>query len=98
MSSPSGVRGGAPADIAFFAYFRPRNASGSKKMRFSSPKYKEKVVVTVTIVTYKVAPMYGPVFACVCLSVTSGCSIEKAERIELVFGRGASFDLSYTVL
>ena len=31
MSSPSGVRGGAPTAIAFSAYFRPQNASGSKK-------------------------------------------------------------------
>ena len=31
MSSPSRVRGGAPAAVAFSAYFRPQNASGSKK-------------------------------------------------------------------
>jgi len=37
---------------------------------------------------------HGPVSAC--LSVTSQSSIETAERIEL-FGRGASFDPSYTV-
>ena len=35
---------------------------------------------------------------CVRLSVTSRCSIETDERIGLVFGVGASFDLSYTVL
>jgi len=35
---------------------------------------------------------------CVCLSVTSRSSIETAERIELVFGTGVSFHLSYTVL
>jgi len=34
----------------------------------------------------------------VCLSVTSRSSIETGERIELVFGTGASFDISYTVL
>jgi len=34
----------------------------------------------------------------VCLSVTSRCSIETAERIELVFGTQASFHPSYTVL
>ena len=34
----------------------------------------------------------------VCLSVTSRCSIETAERIELVFGMWASFHPSYTVL
>jgi len=33
-----------------------------------------------------------------CLSVRSRCSVETAERIELVFGTGASFRLSYTVL
>jgi len=33
-----------------------------------------------------------------CLSVTSRCSIETDERIELVFGMGASIDLSNTVL
>ena len=33
-----------------------------------------------------------------CLSVTSRCSIETAERIELGFGKEASFHLSYTVL
>jgi len=31
VSSPSWVRGGAPAAIAFSAYFRPQNTSGSKK-------------------------------------------------------------------
>ena len=31
------------------------------------------------------------------LSVTSQSSIETAEQIEMVFGTGASFDLSYTV-
>ena len=31
VSSPSGVRGWAPAAIAFSACFRPQNASGSKK-------------------------------------------------------------------
>ena len=35
---------------------------------------------------------------CVCLSVTSRCSIKTAERIELVFGTWASFHPSYTVL
>ena len=34
---------------------------------------------------------YGPVS--VCLSVTSWCSIETDERIELVFGTGASLHL-----
>jgi len=34
----------------------------------------------------------------VCLSVTSRCSIEIAERIELLFGTRASFHPSYTVL
>jgi len=33
----------------------------------------------------------------VCLSVTSRCSIEAAERIELVFGKRASFHLSHCV-
>jgi len=45
------------------------------------------------------------VVQCLCLagclseseSLTSRCSIKTAERIELVFGTGASFDLSYTV-
>jgi len=35
---------------------------------------------------------------CPSVSVTSRCSIETDERIGLVFGMGASFDLSYTVL
>ena len=35
---------------------------------------------------------------CPCLSVTSRSSIETVERIELVFGTGASFHPSYTVL
>jgi len=34
---------------------------------------------------------------CLCPSVTSRSSIETVERIGLVFGMGASFDLSYTV-
>jgi len=34
---------------------------------------------------------------CLCLSVTSRCSIEVVARIELVFGMGASFDQSYSV-
>ena len=45
------------------------------------------------------------VVQCLCLagclseseSLTSRCSTKTAERIELVFGMGASFDLSYTV-
>jgi len=41
---------------------------------------------------------HGPVSVCVCLSVTSRSSIETDERTGLVFGTGASFDLSYTVL
>jgi len=41
--------------------------------------------------------MYGPVSVCVCLSVTSRCSIKMDGRIELVFGTGASSDLSYSV-
>ena len=36
--------------------------------------------------------------SCVCLSVSSRSSIETAEQIELVFGIGASFHPSYTVL
>ena len=48
-----------------------------------------------------VHPRYWP-WACVCLfvslSVTSRCSVETAERIELVFGMWASFHPSYTVL
>jgi len=44
---------------------------------------------------------YGPVLS-VCLTVCvcvfkSRSSVETAERIELVFDAGASFDLSYTV-
>ena len=44
---------------------------------------------------------YGPVFdcVCVCLSVCHNrSSIETAEWIELVFGTGAAFHLSYSVL
>ena len=41
---------------------------------------------------------YGPVSVSACLSVTSWCSVEPAERIELVFGMEASFHPSYTVL
>jgi len=44
---------------------------------------------------------YDPVSVCVrmclCLSVTSGCSIETGRRIELVFGFEASADQTYTV-
>jgi len=39
---------------------------------------------------------YGAVS--VCLSVTSRSSIETDERIKLLSGTGASFDLSYAVL
>ena len=46
MSSPSGVRGGAPAAIAFSAYFGPQNASGSKKNAKNCKFHFEKVVVT----------------------------------------------------
>ena len=45
--------------------------------------------------------MYDPVLCLsvsVCLSVTSPCSIETDERIELVFGVVASFYLFYAVL
>jgi len=34
---------------------------------------------------------------CLCLSVTSPCTVEMTERIGLVFGVGASFDLSCIV-
>jgi len=33
----------------------------------------------------------------VCLSVTSQCSVEMAERIKLIFGTEATLGLSYTV-
>jgi len=39
---------------------------------------------------------YG--YVSVCLSVTSRCSIELAEPVELVFGTGAFFHLSCTAL
>jgi len=45
---PSGVRGEVPAAIAFSAYFRPENASGSKKNTKNCKFHFEKVVVTVT--------------------------------------------------
>jgi len=35
MSFPSGIRGGAPAAVAFSAYFRRQNASGSEKVNDS---------------------------------------------------------------
>jgi len=35
---PEWVRGGAPAAIAFSAYFRPQNASGCKKNTILLPK------------------------------------------------------------
>ena len=38
VSSPSGVRGGATAAIAFSAYFRPQNVSGRKKNTILLPK------------------------------------------------------------
>ena len=38
VSSPSGVLGGVPAAIAFSAYIRPQNASGSKKNTIFLPK------------------------------------------------------------
>ena len=43
---------------------------------------------------------YVPVSVClsVSVSVTSRGSVETAERIELVYGMGAPFRLSYTVL
>ena len=37
-------------------------------------------------------------FLCLCLSVTSWCSIEMAEPVGLVFSMGVSFQLSYSVL
>ena len=47
-----------------------------------------------------VATSHDPVSVCLCLclSVTSRCSIEMAERIEVVFRMGASFHPSHTVL
>jgi len=42
--------GGAPAAIAFSAYFRPQNAFGSKKNTILLPKYKEKLVVRKTAI------------------------------------------------
>jgi len=35
---------------------------------------------------------------CLCLSVTSRSSVKTVERIELVFGMGGFFHISYTVL
>ena len=43
-------------------------------------------------------PSAGTSYRPVSLSVTSRCFIETAEQTWLVFGTGASFDLSYTVL
>ena len=39
----------------------------------------------------------GTNWPCVYLSITSGCSIETGGRVELLFGRKASVDLSYMV-
>jgi len=44
------------------------------------------------MLAWVVCIIYGPV------SVSSQYSVETAERIELIFGMGASFLLSYTVL
>ena len=44
--------GGAPAAIAFSAYFRPQNAFGSKKNTILLPKYKEKLVVRKTAILW----------------------------------------------
>jgi len=44
-----------------------------------------------------VGTSYGPVSVCLCPSQV-GSSVETNERIELVYGMGASFRLSYTVL
>jgi len=41
---------------------------------------------------------YDPVSVSVCLSVSSRCSIERDERMNLVFGMDASFDQSYAVI
>jgi len=40
----------------------------------------------------------SPVYVRLYVSVTSRCSVETDELIELVFGRRASFHLSFTVL
>ena len=40
---PQGGPGGAPAAIAFSAYFRPQNASGSKKNTILLPKVQGKI-------------------------------------------------------
>ena len=42
--------------------------------------------------------MRGIYYSPVCLSVTSRSSIETAEQIGLIFGKGVPFDLSHTVL
>jgi len=47
MNSPSGVQGRAPAAIAFSAYFRPQNASGSKKDTILLPKVYEKIGIAI---------------------------------------------------
>jgi len=47
---------------------------------------------------YSAGTSYGPVSVSVCLSVTSGCSSKRDERIDLLFGTEASFDQSYTVI
>jgi len=43
---------------------------------------------------------YGPVSVsvCVCLSVTSRCSVKRHEQINLLFGIEASSDQAYTVI
>jgi len=41
--------------------------------------------------------LYPCLSVSVCLSVTSRCSINRDEWINVVFGMGASFDQSYTV-
>jgi len=43
VSFPSRVRGGAPAAIAFSAYFRPQDASGSKKNTILLPRVLGKI-------------------------------------------------------
>jgi len=40
---------------------------------------------------------YGPVSVCLCLSVTTWCSVKGNEWISMVFGMEASFDQSFTM-
>ena len=93
VSCSRGVRDGAPAAIAFSAYFRRlghRTLLVARKIRFSCPKYKEKLVTKSQSSHTKLCLWYMLLISLYTLSQkisNTCCNSSVCRRIIILFGR-----------